>query len=71
MTDRYNALTVILDTDLRSDDAKSIIDAISQIRHVLKVEPHVTNIDYVAEARIRRELGEALFNVIYPERNKS
>ena len=28
MTDRYNALTVILEKDIRSDDAESLIAAI-------------------------------------------
>lgn len=43
MTDRYHALTVVLDTDIRSDDAAQIIDAIRQVRGVLTVDPIVAD----------------------------
>jgi len=70
MTDRYNALTVVLEKDIRSDDAEHLINAIRYLRNVAKVTPHVSDIDsHVAEARVRQELGEKLWEVLYPERN--
>lgn len=67
MTDRYNALTVVLDRDIRSDDAEAIINAIRQIRGVLAVDPHVADMaDHVAVARVRAELTEKLWGVLHP-----
>jgi hypothetical protein len=37
MTDRYHALTVVLDREIRTDDAEDIINAIKQLRHVVDV----------------------------------
>jgi hypothetical protein len=59
MTDRYHALTVILDHDIRADDAEIIINAIRAIRHVLEVRPHVVGVDMViatVRARLQYEL---------------
>lgn len=70
MTDRYNALTVVLDTDIRDDDCEPIIAAISMIKGVLIVKPHVADHNSaVAESRVRTELGNKLYNVLYPKRN--
>lgn len=43
MTTRLKWFTVILDTDIREDDAKPIIEAISMIKGVLSVENILTN----------------------------
>lgn len=69
MTDRFHSLTVVLAADTRDDDAKATIDAIMQLRGVLTVEGNVSNlIDvHVAEKRVRHEIGNALFEVIYPK----
>ena len=65
MTDRYNALLVVLDKDIRSDDAKSIINAIRMICHVQKVTPHVSDVtDHIAESRVKTELREKLWKVL-------
>lgn len=65
MTDRYNALTVVLDRDIREDDAEQLINAIRMLRGVLTVDPHVANIgDHVASMRVKRELTEKLYNVM-------
>lgn len=69
MTDRYNFLTVSLEQDIRSDDAQKLIDAIGMLRGVLKVEPNIADgTTYTAEARVRQQIGEKLFDVIYPDR---
>ena len=44
MTDRIHALTVTLDADVREDDVEPIVNAIRQIRHVLSVDQHVSDI---------------------------
>ena len=66
MTDRYNALTVILERDTREDDAQPLIDAIRQFRGVLKVEPHTYEpcTGYVTEVRLRADLTRKLFEAL-------
>lgn len=67
MTDRYNALTIILESDIRDDDAQPLIEAIKQLRGVLSVEPYLaTPEEAIAEARVRSELGKELLAVIWP-----
>lgn len=57
MTDRINALTVVLTDDWREDDVQSIIEAIKLLRGVLRVSPNVADLDnYVAEERAKHEL---------------
>jgi hypothetical protein len=68
MTDRYYALTVVLEKDIRKDDAEQIINAIRMIKYVLDVKGNVSNPDtWMAESRAKREIGDKLFNVIYPK----
>lgn len=68
MTDRLNALTVVLDRDIRVDDAEPLIAAIRQLRGVLSVELHVSDLeDSIAQTRVRRELGEKLIAIVYPK----
>jgi hypothetical protein len=65
MTDRYNAVVVALDRDIREDDAEAIINAIRMLKGVLTVTLNVTHIDtHVAEARVKRELMEKLYDVL-------
>lgn len=69
MTDRYNALTVVLEKDIRSDDAEALLSAIGQLRGVLSVTGHVADItSHLAEERARNQLGQELMAVIYPDR---
>lgn len=61
MTDRINALTVILDRDIRDDDVQELIGAISMLRNVADVTAHIANIeDAIARSRVRRELRERI-----------
>lgn len=67
MTDRYNALTVVLEKDTRDDDTESLIAAIQQLRGVMSVVGNVADpAAYMAEERAKRELGEKLWRVLYP-----
>ena len=72
MTDRFHSLTVVLDVNVRDDDAESIINAIRMVKHVQSVTPHVADpTSHMAEERARRELGDKLWKVLYPEKGDS
>lgn len=69
MSDRTNHLTIALSKEIRVDDAQQIIDAIKMIKGVLTVEANVSNPDYfVAEARVRADIWQKLFEVMKKER---
>lgn len=71
MTDRLNALIVVLENDMREDDAQSLIDAIHHLRGVSNVVPRVAEIaDVIAESRVRRELEGAILGALRAERVK-
>ena len=72
MTDTISALTVILEKDIRSDEIEPLIEAIKQFRSVLDVETHVSNLEQrVANSRARVELGEKLFEILYPQKGST
>lgn len=57
MSDRVNALTVILEHDLRDEDLEPVINAILHIKGVLKVRTHVADLmTEIAEARAKRAI---------------
>lgn len=67
MTDRFNSVTVVLEKDIRVDDAEVLIAAIRQLRGVLSVTGNVSDLSaHVAQERARHELGERLLAVLYP-----
>ena len=67
MTDRYNGFVVILEKDIRDDDAEPILNAIRMIKGVLSVTPYISSFEsLMAESRARADLGKKIFEVIYP-----
>jgi inosine-uridine nucleoside N-ribohydrolase len=65
MTDRYSSLTVVLEKDIREDDAQALVAAIHQLRGVLTVEGNVANLsEFVIEQRVRQEFREKLWEVL-------
>lgn len=63
MTDRYNALIVALESDIREDDAQLLISAIMQLRGVASVTGNTVNTsDYVAQSRARNEMMNRLLD---------
>lgn len=65
MTDRYNAITVHLATDIRDDDAEAILTAIRMVKGVAKVEPLVADVSAaIGEERARRQLVDQLWEVL-------
>jgi hypothetical protein len=68
MTDRFNALTVVLENDIRVDDAHPLLAAIAQIRGVLSVDGEVADLaSHIAEVRAKHELGVRVWKAIYPD----
>lgn len=65
MTDRINALTVVLAEDMRDDDCEYVISAIRMIRHVLSVQPHVADFtSHVAYTRVRAEFRQKVLDAV-------
>lgn len=66
MTDRYYALTVVLEKDIHEDDAEQIINAIRMIKYVLDVKGNVSTPEtWMAQVRERRDIGEKLFKILH------
>ena len=71
MSDRYNAITVVLEKDTRDDDAQDILTALKMIKGVIAAEPNIVNVDsFVSDTRARSELGTKLFEVLYSKYQK-
>ncbi len=66
MTDRIDALTVVLERDTRDDDVEALVNAIKQMRNVADVALNVADVtSYSARARVQSELGPAFFQVLH------
>lgn len=71
MTDRVHSLIVVLDHDIRVDDVESITNAIGMLKGVLTVSGKISDLtSHMAEERARYELGQKIFDVVYPDRSK-
>ena len=69
MTDRFHTLTVVLEENVRDEDAASLIEAIHQMRGVLTVTGIVADYEsHMAEARAKADLGAKIWDVIYLNR---
>lgn len=66
MTERYAGFYVILEKDIREDDAKATISAMRHIKGVLSVEPKVTdNFDgLMIRHRFIREMEDGIFEMM-------
>jgi hypothetical protein len=65
MTDRYHSLIVVLEKDIRDDDAEELIKAIKMLRGVLAVDPEVVDpTTHMAEARARIDIQQKLFDAL-------
>lgn len=66
MTNRFYALTVVLDKDIREDDAEKIINAILMIKHVLSVEGNVSSPEtWMAEERAKINIAKKIWDVLH------
>lgn len=69
MTDRFNALTVVLEKNIREDDAEAIILAISQLRGVASVEGNVADMaSYIAKEQAMHELRGKMMDILFPKK---
>ena len=67
MTDRINAITVVLAQDIRDDDIQPTLSAMRQLRGVLSVTPNVSDFDaHIAEERALSVLREKMRDIIFP-----
>jgi hypothetical protein len=65
MTDRFYALTVILEKDIREDDAQYIIDAIKMIKGVLTIKGEISDsVTCMAEVRAKIYLKNKLLETL-------
>lgn len=65
MTDRYHSFTVVLEEDIRKDDAEYLMNAIRCLKHVVDVSGNVSDPNiYVAHIRARSELSKKLWEVL-------
>lgn len=72
MTDRYYALTVVLERDTRTDDAEALVKAISMMRGVLSVDGEIADPGtHMATQRARSELIDQLWEVLKSKRNET
>lgn len=65
MTDRHAAYIVVLDRDIREDDAEQIRAALRMIRNVIDVRPVVSDVEFhIAEQRVRHALAADLYRAV-------
>lgn len=68
MTNKFNSLTVVLENDIREDDAQKIIDAIYQLRGVIKVSGNVADLlGFVGTSRAKHDLAIKMLSVLKDE----
>lgn len=65
MTDRFHSLVVVLDKDMRDEDAEALINAIMMMKNVISVEGNISDVvSLVAMARARSELSMKIFEAL-------
>lgn len=65
MTQRINALTVVLEKDIREDDIELIVNAIQMLRYVLSVDTNVSDINsHIAYQRARYDIQDKLLEAL-------
>lgn len=65
MTQRINALTVVLSQDIREDDIDCLINAIQMIKYVQSVDLNVSDINsHIAYSRARYDLQSKLIDAL-------
>lgn len=69
MTDRLHSLTVVLDKNIRVDDAEELLKAIGLLRGVLDVRGNVADAEsYMAESRAIEHWRDQLRDVLWPRK---
>ena len=66
MSDKIKGLTVAFDRDLSQEEAARVADAIKLLTWVADVQlSQVDPADFMNRARVRTEISEKLFDVVY------
>lgn len=65
MTTRHRGYVVVLERDIREDDAEAVINALKMVRGVIDVKPVESNIDAeISGVRARTEVRQKIYNVL-------
>lgn len=65
MTDRINSFLVVLEHDIRADDAEHLITAMNLFKGVISVTPNIGNVmDIVAEERARIKIIKVVWEAL-------
>ena len=65
MTDRIHSITLILENDMRVDDAESLIHAARHLRGVIAVKGNVSDSTaYMAEERAKNQLISKVYEAL-------
>lgn len=71
MSNKVNAITIVLREDVSETYADALINAIKMFDNILSVEANVVTTDYyVADMRIRKELWNKMYETLYPKSSK-
>ena len=68
MTNRHSGYVVVLEKDIREDDAESIINAIRMVKGVLDVKPVIGGADVlIAQVRAESAFRDKLVDTFFPQ----
>jgi hypothetical protein len=68
VTDRYSGFIVVLDKDIREDDAENVVTALRMVKGVASVAPIPANPQsYIAEQRVRQEITTRVWEALKNE----
>ena len=68
MSDRIKGFTVVLNSDMKDEDAEKLQNAIAWFNGVLEVHPLKKEVgDFIERVRIRREFTEKILEVLAKE----
>lgn len=68
MSNQINSLVITLKKDTHEEDAGRLVSAIMEMKNVLSVDLHATDLmgDLVARNRIEDELREKILPILFP-----
>ncbi len=67
MTDRYDAVVLELDRDMRSDDAEELLTLLRNLKGVRRVTPHIAGWEqHMAREAARVELRDQIRAILWP-----
>lgn len=65
MTDRVKGLVVVLEEDIREDDAEKIIEAVEMVKGVQSVDKNITEVDdYINRQKVVNKISKDIFEVL-------